>query len=137
MTWTRCTGILALLLLSACEFGNKCSTMAFASAGAATRIDVKSNDGTLKPRQITDRRQIDAIVDFVKARTTGWYAPWYGVPVGQIRTEIYQDQKFIADFAIGRDFFEAQGCGYFYIRKASSAETRELLKLLGVDYDFK
>ena len=133
VTGRYCAGILALLLISGCDSGDKCSTMAFASAGSATRIEVKSDDGTLKPRQITNRKQIAAIVDFFKARTSGWHAPWYGVPVGQVRAEIYQGQKFIADFAVGRDFFGAQGCGYFYIRKASQVEIQELSKLLGTN----
>ena len=57
-------------------------------------------------------------------------------PVGQISVAIFDGDRFLGDFSAGETFFEAQGCGFFYIRDASRQETNDFVKLLGVQYEF-
>jgi len=111
--------------------------MAFAKIDHATRMDVKGSGGTVVLRQITDPGELGALLQFMKTRSSDWYAPWYDTAVGQIGVEIYNGSEFMGDFNAGKDFFEAQGCGYFYMRDASVSETKEFSKLLGIAYEFK
>jgi len=130
-------GIVFPALLSACQSGASCSDMPFGRAAAVTRIEIRANDGTLPARQISDPARIERILNFAKARKAGWYSPWYGVPAGPVHVEFWRETRFVADFSAGKSFFEAQGCGYFLIRAASSREVGEYLDLLGTKYEFK
>ena len=125
------------LLLLGCSSGEACRHMAFTEIDHATRMDVKSNGGTTLLRQITDPDQLSALLQFMRTRSSDWYAPWYDTPVGQIGVEVFNGDTFVGDFNAGKHFFEAQGCGYFYMRDGSAKETQEFVKLLGVGFEFK
>jgi hypothetical protein len=120
-------------LLHGCQFGDKCKDMAFARLDGVTMVIIKFDNGHSTEKQITDLEHIRRIVNFIKAQDSGWYAPWYGIPVGEFNVELFKGKQFVADFAVGKNYFEAQGCGSFYIRDASSSEVSEALGLFGVD----
>jgi hypothetical protein len=75
--------------------------------------------------------QIERWRQFVLARQDGWHAPIAGVPVGRVRTVFWRGDQRIADVSLGRNFLEAQGCGYFFIRTLTNNETAEAADLIG------
>lgn len=104
--------------------------MAFDRLDKTTEIKIEFNDGYTMPKNVTNQEQIDEVIHFIKNRKYGWYAPWFGVPVGKTRAEFFAEKKFVGDFNAGQSFFEAQGCGYFYIRDAWHKEISEFINIL-------
>ncbi len=80
---------------------------------------------------IADAAQIDRWRQFLLARPDGWHAPIAGVPVGRVRTVFWLGDQRRAAVALGPNFVEAQGCGYFFIRTLSDAETETAAALIG------
>lgn len=86
---------------------------------------------------IEDAGQIADITDFIIDKNEHWYAPWAGVPVGQLRVVFWSEDDRIHSFSVGEEFVVAQGCGYFFIHEISKAEQADLLSILGIDFEFE
>lgn len=133
--WWVVGALLLLFSLSVMALfgGKKCNNMAFATMAEITRIEVASRESAPLSRVITDPDQIRQIMDFARGHHSHWYAPFDTPPSGDLRVVMYHDSEYVADFHVGNGFFEAHGCGSYFIRHATSEEIQEYLVLLGVD----
>jgi hypothetical protein len=128
-----------VIVLVASVFGGGCSNyscpdMGFKAFEKADRIVVKEMSKTTLTT-ISDPSRISQIVGFVEAHGNDWSVPFGGTPVGSISLEFYNGGAFLGDFAIGRRFLEAQGCSYFFSRRLSADDRREIAKLIGISDD--
>jgi hypothetical protein len=81
---------------------------------------------------ITDKEKIQAVVDFINKKKSGWSVPWYGSPVGQVYLELYKNEKFVGNFYVGPNFF-GRDLGNFWSQPASKNEIAELGSILGIN----
>jgi hypothetical protein len=87
---------------------------------------VQRNGVLLSP--IKDPTQLAAIASFVNGRLTGWSAPWYGAPVGQVYFIFKVASRVVGNFYVGPWFF-GRDHGDFLSQSASRAEVAELGRL--------
>jgi hypothetical protein len=105
--------------------------MGFSAFRKADHIVVKQWSKTTLTT-ITKPSQIAEIARFVEAHEAGWSVPFGGTPVGSVSMEFYSGATYLGDFAVGKTFVEAQGCGYFFSRKLSTADRGEISRLIGI-----
>jgi hypothetical protein len=130
---TRCLIALAVVFVCLPNVGcsKSCKDMGFASFEKADRIVVKKMSATVIAT-IADHSRIVAIAQFAEAHGNDWRAPVAGTPIGSIALEFYSGDRFLGDLGVGREFLEAQGCGYFFSRPLSHDDFLEITRQLGV-----
>jgi hypothetical protein len=118
--------------------GQRCENMGFDTTFARpiSLITVQAEDSSSlndrrSEQQITSGNQIRAISAFLLQRRDKWRAPVAGVPVGQVELTFFQGESRVRSIHVGPGFLEGQGCGYFFSREISEAETAEILRLSG------
>jgi hypothetical protein len=89
---------------------------------------VQRNSTELGPLK-TDR--IGPLVEFVNRRLTGWAAPWYGAPVGQVYFTFRSAGRVVGNFYLGPWFF-GRDYGDFLSQSASRAEVEELGRIVNL-----
>jgi hypothetical protein len=105
--------------------------MGFKSFEKADRIVVKQMSKTILTT-ITDRPRILQIAQFAEAHGNDWSVPLAGTPIGNISLEFYSGGQFLGDLGIGKEFLDAQGCGYFFSRRLATDDRHEISRLIGV-----
>ena len=81
---------------------------------------------------ITDKSQVQAVIEFINSKREGWSVPWYGPPVGQIYLQLYEEEKFVGNFYVGPYFF-GRDYGNFWSQSASKSEIEALGRILGIN----
>jgi hypothetical protein len=76
-------------------------------------------------RDIHDPAAIKSLADFVNARLDGWYEPMTGLPISTINVKFWREQKAVATFGAGTNFFSRGG---FPSQKIIGAKANELTK---------
>jgi hypothetical protein len=123
-----------MILLSVQGCSEPCKQMSFESWRIADRIVVDVPGG--KPgRVINDLPTIGHLYAFASMRKDGWEVPASDTPIGPIRVQIYNGDRGLSYFAVGKDFLETPGCGYVVSRKITLGERDEILKTIGVSND--
>jgi hypothetical protein len=103
----------------------------FPKLGQVTRIKVVDNMSRELRPEITDRKKIDQIAEFVDARRSGWTKPWYGIPVPSVCADFYDGSSLKGHFGTGINFFETNR-NNFWSRHAAPSEVQQFLDMVGV-----
>ena len=103
----------------------------FPALGHVTTINVTDQDASGLSSSITDSAKISQITAFVDSHRSGWYQPWYGVPVPRVSVEFHNGTELEGSFGVGKNFLETQRDGNFYSQDATSDEVDGFLTLLG------
>jgi hypothetical protein len=76
-------------------------------------------------RDLRNPAIIDAVTAFVNQRLSGWRVPWFESPIDDVQLYFWRDQRHIATFGSGRNYFSR---GTFPHHKFITASPDELEK---------
>lgn len=80
--------------------------------------------------EISEPKKIERLLAFVNARRGGYRVPVTGAPIPEVKAEIRDGEELLSVFSSGPNFFERV---MFWSVRATPAEVREFLELIGVD----
>lgn len=117
------------LAVSGCDWSSDCRSLDFALYASADRLRIATSTGQgLRESQASS--EISALRTFLSEREDGWCKPWYGVPVGRVRAELYAGRRFLGSVHLGANFV---GVGMWRVRPAGPEERQELLSIFAVE----
>ncbi|MGE5207021.1 MAG: hypothetical protein ACM3PW_15510 [Chlamydiota bacterium] len=96
-----------------------------------TRVQV-SQEGSIAPRQfgITNRYQLEALMDFTNGRREGFSARRKGLPVAATSAVFYNGSQPLLTFGAGDNFFSLTCTGYAGVQEANRVQIAEFERLL-------
>ena len=118
--------VLSLFLLFSCS-----EKQSLPSQGLVDSIRVEQNHPKKQLAFLEDKRQIEAIIEFINTKRDGWSVPWYGPPVGTVYLKLYIKEKYVGNFYIGPYFF-GRDHGNFWSQSSSKSEIKDLGALLDI-----
>jgi hypothetical protein len=83
-------------------------------------------------RDIRDPLAIGALLEFVNTHLTGWYEPWYGLPIGDVEVYFLQQERRIGTFGSGSNFFSRGSFPQTKIIASSNIEIRKFRELVHI-----
>jgi hypothetical protein len=93
-----------------------------------TLVRVSKNGSRLS--EISDRYQLQALVDFVNGRRDGFSARRAGLPAATTSATFYHGIQPLLSFAAGANFFSLSCAGYAGVQEANRVQIAEFERLL-------
>ena len=81
-------------------------------------------------RDLRDPTVIGALTTFVNSYLLGLYDPWYGMPIGDVETYFFAEQRRIGTFGSGSNFFSRGAFPQSRVISASEVQIEEFHKLV-------
>jgi hypothetical protein len=102
--------------------------VACAPLTSVTRVRVSQNGS--QRSEISDRYQVQALVDFVNRRRDGFSARRKGLPAATTSAIFYHASQPLLTFAAGANFFSMTCSGYAGVQEANRVQIAEFERLL-------
>jgi hypothetical protein len=80
-------------------------------------------------RDIRSAPAIEALLEFVNMRLSGWSVPSFGLPIGDVEINFFEDGKRTGTFGSGVQFFSRGGFPEVKFRDASLIEIQQFREL--------
>jgi hypothetical protein len=91
---------------------------------------VRASQKGSQPSEISDRYQVQALVNFAKGRRDGFSARRVGLPAATTSATFYHGSQPLLTFAAGANFFSLSCAGYAGVQEANRVQIAEFQRLL-------